>query len=182
MYTLVLFSFRYVVGYLVLACLGLVALLLQPFPSATKVKALLAGVLLCAATGAVRLRPIVKEAQHPGDRTYLTLVDDKDNPPTCNAVAQAFRRMGINPGDEIGVLGHSLDGYYARLAGVRIVAQVWEDPERIEGMSAAQVRQLLAQFKQIGVKAIVSRTSRPGFVNDSGWVAIPRTNFCVRML
>ena len=64
---------------------------------------------------------------------------------------------------------------------MRIVAQIWEDPEQIAGLSAPQVHQVLSQLKQIGVKALVSR-SNPGFVNDDGWIAIARTDIYVRML
>jgi hypothetical protein len=62
------------------------------------------------------------------------------------------------------------------------VAQIWEDPDKIAGLSASRVHQLLAQLRQIGVKALVSRTGKPGFANDEGWVAIPSTNIYVRML
>ena len=61
------------------------------------------------------------------------------------------------------------------------MAQIWEDPEQVAGLSAPQVRQVLSQLRQIGVKAVVSR-SKPGFVNDEGWTAIPRTDVYVRML
>jgi hypothetical protein len=97
------------------------------------------------------------------------------------AAAQGLTDLGIRPGDEIAVLGHSLDCYYARLAGVRIVAQIWEVPEQIAGLSASQVSQVLSQLKQAGIKALVSR-SHPGFLNDAGWIGIPRTDIYVRML
>ncbi len=181
MYSMVLFNFRYVAPYLVLICLGAVALLLQPFRSATRSRALLAAALLLALAGAVRLRPAVHAAFRPGDGGPLTREEGRDNRTSSAAVAQELARLGIRPGDEISVLGHSLDCYYARLAGVRIVAQIWEDPEQMSGLSAPQVRQVLSQLKQIGVKALVSR-SKPGFVNDEGWTAIPRTDVFVRML
>ena len=101
---------------------------------------------------------------------------------TSTAIAQALARLGIRPGDEISVVGHSLDSYYARLAGVRIVAQIWDDPDKIAALDAPRVHQVLGQLRQIGVKALVSRTAKPGFVNDEGWVAIPNTNIYVRML
>ncbi len=105
----------------------------------------------------------------------------RDNAVSSAAAAQGLTSLGIQPGDEIGVLGHSLDCYYARLAGVRIVAQIWEDPEQIAGLSAPQVSQVLTQLKQAGIKALVSR-SHPGFLNDAGWVGIPHTDIYVRML
>jgi hypothetical protein len=182
MYALVLFSFRYVLGYIVLAGIGAAALLLQPFQSGARVRALLAAALLIALAGTVRLRPILQEALRPAGRASLPLEEDKDNAPTSIAIAEGLARLGIRPGDEISVVGHSLDSYYARLAGVRIVAQIWDDPDKIAGLSASSVHQLLAQLRQIGVKALVSRTAKPGFVNDEGWVAIPSTNIYVRML
>jgi hypothetical protein len=168
MYSLVLFNFRYIAAYLVLIALGIAPLLLQPFQSATRSRALFAAALLLLLICAARLRP-------------ATRVEGRDNGPANAAVAQELASLGIRPGDEIGVLGHSLDCYYARLAGVRIVAQIWEDPEQIAGLSAPEVRRVLAQLKQVGVKALVAR-AKPGFVNDEGWIAVPRTDVYVRML
>jgi hypothetical protein len=181
MYSLVLFNFRYVVPYLVLTCLGTAALPLQPFRRATMNRALFAAALLLALDGAVRLRPVLHAAFRPDAGGPLTREEGRDNRASSAAVAHELARLGIRPGDEISVLGHSLDCYYARLAGVRIVAQIWEDPEQVAGLSAPQVRQVLSQLKLIGVKALVSR-SKPGFVNDEGWTAIPRTDVYVRML
>jgi hypothetical protein len=61
------------------------------------------------------------------------------------------------------------------------VAQIWEDPEQIAGLNAPEVRRVLTQLKQIGVKALVAR-AKPGFVNDEGWIAVPRTDVYIRML
>ena len=181
MYSLVLFNFRYVVAYLVLICLGAAALLLQPFQAAARTRVLLGAALLLALVGVVRFRPIVQAAFRPDNGGPLVREEGRDNGRFSLAAAHGLARLGIQPGDEIGVLGHSLDCYYARVAGVRIVAQIWEDPDQIAGLSAPQVRQVLSQLKQIGIKALVSR-SRPGFVNDDGWSAIPRTDIYVRML
>jgi hypothetical protein len=181
MYSLVLFNFRYVAPYLVLICLGAVALLLQPFHSASRCRALFAAAVLLALVGAIRLRPIVQAAFRPDAGGPLTREEGRDNRRFSAAVAEELARLGIRPGDEISVLGHSFDCYYARLAGVRIVAQIWEDPEQVAGLSAPQVHQVLSQLRQISVKALVSR-SKPGFVNDEGWTAIPRTDVFVRML
>jgi hypothetical protein len=181
MYSLVLFNFRYVVAYLVLICLGAAALLLQPFQSVVRTRALLAAALLLALVGAVRLRPIGQAAFRPDDGGPLAREEGRDNGRFSLAAAQGLTRLGVRPGDEIGVLGRSLDCYYARLARVRIVAQIWEDPDQIVGLSAPRVQQVLSQLKQVGVKALVSR-SKPGFVNDDGWSNIPRTDIYVRML
>jgi hypothetical protein len=181
MYSLVLFNFRYVVAYLALIGLGAAALLLQPFPEVYRTKALLAAALVLALAGAARYRPIAQAAFRPDNRGPLTHEAGRDNGASSAAAAEALTRFGIRPGDEIGVLGRSLDCYYARVAGVRIIAQIWEDPEEIAGLGAERVSQVLSQLKQTGIKALVSR-SHPGFVNDSGWIAIPRTDIYVRKL
>jgi hypothetical protein len=181
MYSLVLFNFRYVVAYVVLIILGATTLLLQPLQEAYRARALLAAALVLALAGVVRFRPIVQEAFRPDNGGPLTRETGRDNGPSSAAAAQGLTRLGIRPGDEIGVVGRSFDCYYARVAGVRIVAQIWEDPEQIAGLSADRVSQVLSQLKQTGVKALVSR-SHPGFVNDSGWIAIPRTDIYIRKL
>ena len=172
MYSLVLFNFRYIAAYLVLICLGAVALFLQPLPSPARTKILFAAALLLAVVCGIRLRGAAGGSAREIGR---------DNATSSAAAAQGLAALGIQPGDEIAVLGHSLDCYYARLAGVRIVAQIWEVPEEIAGLSAPQVSQVLSQLKQIGIKALVSR-SKPGFVHDDGWIGIPRTDIYVRML
>jgi hypothetical protein len=172
MYSLVLFNFRYVAAYLVLICLGAVGLLLQPLPGPARTKTLFAAALLLAVVCGIRLSSAAfASAPQPG----------RDNAISSAAAAHGLTSLGIQPGDEIAVLGHSLDCYYARLAGVRIVAQIWEDSEQIAGLSAPQVSHVLSELKQAGIKALVSR-SHPGFVNDGGWVGIPRTDIYVRML
>jgi hypothetical protein len=181
MYSLVLFNFRYVVAYLVLIGLGATALLLQPFPEVYRTKGLLAAALVLALAGATRYRPIAQAAFRPDNVGPLTREAGRDNGVSSAAAAEALTRFGIRPGDEIGVLGRSLDCYYARVAGIRIIAQIWEDPEEIAGLGAERVSQVLSQLKQTGIKALVSR-SHPGFVNDSGWIAIPRTDIYVRKL
>jgi hypothetical protein len=180
MYALVLFSIRYVMGYLVLGGIGAAAILLRPFSGATRVKVLTGAILLLAVAGTVRLRPIVQTALDPNYRP-VTLAEEKDSAPTSALIAAGLTRLGIRPGDQISVLGIPCDPYYARLAGVRIVAQIWEDTDRMAGLSAPEVRQVLAKLKETGVKALVSRP-KPGFVNDEGWVAIPETTTYVRML
>lgn len=181
MYALVLFNFRYTAGYIVLFGLGVTTLVLQPFHGATRTRALFAAAILLALAGAVPLRPILKAALHPNEDRSLQRAEGMDDGHSSAIAAEGLTRLGIQPGDEISVLGHSLDCYYARLAKVRIVAQIWEDPDQIQGLSAPEVRRVLAQLKQLGVKALLSRV-KPGFVNDEGWSNIPRTDIYVRML
>ncbi|MEO8594984.1 MAG: hypothetical protein ABI759_16815 [Candidatus Solibacter sp.] len=182
MYALVVFNYRYTVGFILLLCLGALTLVLRVLRPAAAIKLLLGGIALLAIASVVLLRPVVKGALHSGSPTEpLTRVEGQDNRASSIAVAQELARMGIRAGDEIAVLGTGLDGYYARMAGVRVVAQIWEDPDRIENLEASQVGQILSQLRQTGVKALLSRTKR-GFVHDDGWVAVPRTDVFIRVL
>ena len=181
MYAMVLFTMRYVVGYLVLAALGFVSIGLQCLSRNTRVRALFGASLLLAAVALLHLRPVVGATLHPADSGLLTREQGRDNAASSAAVARELGRLGIRPGDEISALGHTLDCYYARLAGVRIVAQIWEDPDQIVDLRADQVLNVLAKLKQLGVKALVSR-GKPGFMNDNGWVPVARTDVYVRIL
>jgi hypothetical protein len=181
MYSLVLFNLRYVVAFIVMMGLGAAALFLQPLRSSTRVRALMAATIVLALVCAVRLRPIALRALRPDTRESLTRQEGQDTDASSAAVAEALYRMGIRPGDEISQLGHSLDCYYARRAGVRIVAQIWEDPDEYVNLGAPQVQQVLQKLKQLGVKALVSR-SKAGFVNDRGWSNVPGTDVYIRPL
>ena len=181
MHCLLLFTYRFLIAYFVLISLGVAGLMLQPSHKAGRARTLFAAALLLAAAGELRLGLVLQAAFHPSDGGSLTREEGRDNGPSSAAVARQLTRLGIRPGDEISALGYGFDCYYARLAGVRIVAQIWEDPDRIVNLSAPEVRRVLAQLKEIGVKALVSRV-KPGFVNDDGWIAIPRTDVYVRVL
>lgn len=73
-----------------------------------------------------------------------------------NEVAEELRRLGINPGSQVAVIGFGHASYWARLARVHIVAEMfgwesqrfWDDPPtRARVMSA---------FEKIGAVAIVA--------------------------
>ena len=181
MYSLVLFNLRYIVAYIVMLGLGSAVLFLKPLRPAARMRILSTATILLLLVGAARLRPIVLRALHSDTSGPLTRQEGRDNDASSTAVAQTLFRMGIRPGDEISQLGHSLDCYYARRAGVRIVAQIWEDPDEFVNLGASQVQQVLDRLKQLGVKALVSR-GKAGFVNDRGWSHVPRTDVYIRPL
>jgi hypothetical protein len=57
---------------------------------------------------------------------------NKDDFETNRILASTLSRLAIGPGDQLGHFGHAIDTvYYAHMLGARVVAQVWEDPERI---------------------------------------------------
>src|SRR5260370_35155339 len=88
MYSMVLFNFRYVAPYLVLICLGAAALLLQPFRTATRSRALLAAAVVLALAAVVRPRPAVQAAFRPADAGPLPREGGSDNPHSERVWAQ----------------------------------------------------------------------------------------------
>jgi hypothetical protein len=63
------------------------------------------------------------------ERKQETRSDASNLPPSWpGEVAQELHELGIQPGDQVGVIGYAFDSYWARLARVKIVAEMldWE--------------------------------------------------------
>jgi hypothetical protein len=78
--------------------------------------------------------------------------------------------------------------YYARLARLRIVANVAfqgddapEETERFWGLSERDRNSLNERLRQVGVKAIVS-SDKWIVTASNGWHAIEGTGYCVQVL
>lgn len=105
-------------------------------------------------------------------------------------VAQEMSRAGLHPGDHVGHVGQALKSwsYWARLAGVRITAELRPWESFWLGDDAARKRALGA-FAAAGVKAVVTRKQevceRPfGLPYDfaPGWRPVGNTGFYIRFL
>ena len=102
-------------------------------------------------------------------------------PRTDMIVAEELSDLGIRPGDEIATIGPSYGVYYARLAGLKIVANVgFDDTDQVWTLSAKKFDTLREDLRRIGVKAIVG-PDRCGSV-DVGWRSIRETTYCVNLL
>ncbi len=84
-------------------------------------------------------------------------------------VAQDLEQMGVMPGDRIGRIGGLFNVGWARLLGVRIVADVprsdwaafWEATPEVQA-------QAIGAFRRLGVTAIVAEQTRGNVVNSPG--------------
>lgn len=94
------------------------------------------------------------------------------------AAADALTRAGVHSGDLIAGVGYSFDSEYARLARVRLVAQVM-DAEDFWRMDSGELQGLLAKLKQAGIRAVVAM-HKPNWVE--GWQQLGPTNLWVRLL
>ena len=97
-------------------------------------------------------------------------------------VAEDLLALGVQPGDQVGVIGYAFDSFWARLARVRIVAELpgGEAGEFWSGDAAVQAR-VLAAFASARVSAIVAEDV-PGEAVLPGWQPLGETNYSVYLL
>jgi hypothetical protein len=97
------------------------------------------------------------------------------------AVADELIHEGIAPGDKVAFVGFALmDHYWARLAGVSIVAEVPQEGTFWEAGPGLKT-QVLSLFAKSGAKAVVTRDVPPLFSAD-GWKRVPDTAYFVLSL
>jgi hypothetical protein len=174
MYALVLAEARYVAPFVVLLLLGL--LLLVRLPRVRWSAALSANisvvivVLFLVQTGS-NTSDLVGSTFQQLLHGQILAADDQAQ------VARALRSAGIEPGDPVASGDRAFNAYWARLARVRIVAEVSErdggailqaDPEA----RAVAQRVLLAQ----NVRAVIAR-AWPSQIEDPGWQPIDGTDY-----
>lgn len=97
-------------------------------------------------------------------------------------VAEGLLALGVRPGDQVGVIGYAFDSFWARLARVRIVAEMpgGEAGEFWRGDAEVQAR-VLAAFAEAGVSAIVAEDV-PGEAVLPGWQPLGQTSYAVYLL
>ncbi len=101
--------------------------------------------------------------------------------PAPAQVAAGLRAMGVRGGDAVAVIGTAFPDYWARLARVRVVAEVPDEAVRAfwTAPPGAQRRTLRA-LASAGVRAIVTEDVPPGHV-PRGWRRVGATPYYVRL-
>ncbi len=93
--------------------------------------------------------------------------------------AQALTRLGLRPGDGVAVVGNAFQAYWARLARLRIVAEVPDsDADRFWQASASRQGEVLAALFSTGARAVVAM-ERPGHRPPARWHRLGDTGFYV---
>jgi hypothetical protein len=97
-------------------------------------------------------------------------------------VALELRQMGLEEGDHVGVVGYAFDSFWARLARVRIVAEVpgWDADELWLGDAATQ-EMILEAFAGTGVRAVVAENV-PRYARLGGWRQVGGTSYWIRWI
>lgn len=89
------------------------------------------------------------------------------------SIGTYLKQRGIGSGSEVALVGHP-PSYWARNAGIRIVAEI---PKKEELLSAPpQARALCAQsMRSVGVHAILAKGRDMAPLSEEGWVLVPGT-------
>jgi hypothetical protein len=127
-----------------------------------------------------------EDAQNRRDESVNGLVPAWRNPQIFGA-AEGLAKLGVKPGDEIACVGEEAcvyDFYWARLAGVRIVTEIFEPTskhlmDRLDALSNRD--EAIDTVRQQGARVLVAAFD-PGEVNPShpaaaGWIRLGETNY-----
>jgi hypothetical protein len=95
------------------------------------------------------------------------------------AVARTLKELGIRQGDKVGVIGYAYDSFWARLARVRIVAEMLEaDADPFWRGDEALRKSVLEAFANSGVNAVVAEYV-PGYAGLQDWHQVENSNYYI---
>jgi len=99
------------------------------------------------------------------------------------AIAEALRTdFGLEPGTPVAFIGYSYSAYWARLAGLRIVAEIHpEDTDRFWSTDPGRQAGVLRAFRDAGARAVVAEPSGTSIM-PAGWLAVGRSGYIVQLL
>jgi hypothetical protein len=87
-------------------------------------------------------------------------------------LAEAALEMGLKPGDSIAFVGYSFGAFFARLARLRIIAEIPDDQAKSFWLADPATRSAVIEaIKKTGAKAIIADWVTPGASLD-GWQRI----------
>jgi hypothetical protein len=94
-------------------------------------------------------------------------------------VAKSLNNLGVMPGDKVGVIGYGYDSFWARLARVKIVAELL-DKDAVDLWYADEElwQSVLKSFADIGVSAVVAEYV-PGDVYMNNWHRVGNSNYFI---
>lgn len=95
------------------------------------------------------------------------------------AIASALSQAGLRRGDKVGVIGSAMGSYWARLAGVRITAEVPSRDQSAYSAASDSVRaDAEAKLFGAGARAIVAKGAAAG--RKPGWQPLPAPDYFVK--
>ena len=192
MYALVYAEARYVAPFVLIFWAGLLARVRLPSPDpyrrvATVSGAVLAllvwvniGTLNLAGLSGLLGRAPPQDAQVIANSTSRSVADGPaaDHP----AIAEALVGLGLEEGAPVAFIGYSYSAYWARLARVKIIAEIRpEDMERFWSAEADRQAGALRGFGDAGAVAVVAESQRSAG-RPAGWQEIGATGYLLHRL
>jgi hypothetical protein len=101
-------------------------------------------------------------------------------PPTWpGEVALALHQQGVLQGDKVGIIGYGFDSFWARLARVKIVAEMLESDAILFWLGEDDLQQsVLRAFASTGAAAVVAEYV-PGYARLEGWHQVSNSNYFI---
>lgn len=107
---------------------------------------------------------------------HQEVFDDGVPPSWPGEVAQELQMLGIEPGDKVAIIGYGFDSFWARLARVKIVAEMFDYQAGDFWLGDDEFQQeVLQAFSETGARAIVGENV-PGFARLPGWHQVGNSN------
>ena len=174
MYSLVLVRSRYLGAFVVLLWMGIFSgIRLPESPDSKRLIECATAAMLTVMMITIAFSPVLTALSKAGQ-----LIGGRNPWPHLHyQVTEGLNRMGIGSGDKVASLGTSFDAYWARLARVKIVAEI---PSRhVANFWAADnsiKSQVINTFATTGAKVIVAKNV-PSVVSTREWKRIGNTGY-----
>jgi len=166
MYTIIYVLPRYVAPFIVLFWLGILSSIHLHYSEESKRLLKNIAILIVSVT-------VIITATH--------LLKRKDSPPSLTQiqVASELNKMGISPGDKVASIGYSFPHFWARLARVKIVAEMPSEDAKLFWKSDSNVQsKVIDAFRSTGAKVIVTGLM-PREIPQPGWEKIADTDYYI---
>jgi hypothetical protein len=104
------------------------------------------------------------------------------SPARPEQVAEEMHQLGIDTGDQVAVIGYAFDSFWARLARVQIVAEMfgWEADDFYLGDPAVKTA-VYDAFADTGAKAIIAERV-PDYAFLEEWHRVGNTNYYIYLI
>jgi hypothetical protein len=186
MYALVHVLPRYVAPFVVLFWAGALARLAFPAGAMGARLATLGGVLLTVFVwinlaalhldGVSRVTGFTPVAEASTERGAEAVAEPR---PDHVAIAADLERLGLREGERIGFIGYSYNQYWARLARLRIVAEIHlHETQRFWTATPERQAEVLAAFARAGAVAVVSAPV-PQQARPPGWQSLGDSQYLI---
>jgi hypothetical protein len=97
-------------------------------------------------------------------------------------VAEELQHLGVQPGDKVAVIGYAFDSFWARLARVKIVAEMLDSGADAFWVGKPALQdEVIRAFAGTGAKAIVAENV-PSYASLVGWRQIGNSNYYIYLL